>query len=59
LNPDPDPDWIRIQFGQWIRTRHPVFGIRIRIRIQEGKNDTQKYKKKLKITFFEKLDVLF
>ncbi len=26
-----DPDWIRIQSGQWIR-----------IRIQEGKNDPQK-----------------
>jgi hypothetical protein len=26
---DPDPDWIRIQSGQWIR-------------IQEGKNDPQK-----------------
>jgi hypothetical protein len=26
---DPDPDWIRIQSGQWIR-------------IQEGKNDQQK-----------------
>ncbi len=28
---DPDPDWIRIQSGQWIR-----------IRIEEGKNDPQK-----------------
>jgi hypothetical protein len=28
-----DPDWIRIQSGEWIR---------IRIRIHEGKNDTQK-----------------
>jgi hypothetical protein len=43
-DPDPylDPDWIRIQPGQWIR-------IRIRnpdpIRIQEGKNDPQKKKK--------------
>jgi hypothetical protein len=27
--PDPDPNWIRIQSGQWIR-------------IQEGKNDPQK-----------------
>jgi hypothetical protein len=26
---DPDPDWIRIESGQWIR-------------IQEGKNDPQK-----------------
>jgi hypothetical protein len=26
---DPDPDWIRIQSGQWIQ-------------IQEGKNDPQK-----------------
>jgi hypothetical protein len=28
---DPDPDWIRVQSGLWIR-----------IRIQEGKNDPQK-----------------
>jgi hypothetical protein len=28
-DPDPDPNWIRIQSGQWIR-------------IQEGKNDPQK-----------------
>jgi len=27
---DPDPDWIRIQSGQWIR-------------IQEGKNDPDPY----------------
>jgi hypothetical protein len=27
-----DPDWIRIQSGQWVR-----------IRIQEGKNDPQKF----------------
>jgi hypothetical protein len=33
-DPDLDPDWIRIQSGQWIR-----------IRIQEGKNDPQKEKK--------------
>jgi hypothetical protein len=51
---DPDPDWIRIQSGLWIqiriRIRNPdpysesgsVFGIRIWIRIQEGKNDPQK-----------------
>ena len=31
LDPYPDPDWIRIQSGQWIG-----------IRIQEGKNDPQK-----------------
>jgi hypothetical protein len=31
---DPDPDWMRIQSGPWIR-----------IRIQEGKNDPQKFKK--------------
>ncbi len=31
---DPDPDWIRFQSGQWIR-----------IRIQEGKNDPQKWGK--------------
>ncbi len=30
-DPRPDPDWIRIQSGQWIR-----------IRIQEGENDPQK-----------------
>jgi hypothetical protein len=30
---DPDPNWMRIQSGQWIR-------------IQEGKNDPQKKKKK-------------
>ncbi len=30
-DPDPYPDWIRIQSGQWIR-----------IRIQEGKNAPQK-----------------
>ncbi len=30
-DPYPDPDWIQIQLGQWIR-----------IRIQEGKNDPQK-----------------
>jgi hypothetical protein len=28
---DPDPDWIRIERGPWIR-----------IQIQEGKNDSQK-----------------
>jgi hypothetical protein len=32
---DPDPEGIRIQSGQWIRIWN-------RIRIQEGKNDTQK-----------------
>jgi hypothetical protein len=38
---DPDPYWIRIQSGQWIRSGSgPVFGIRI----QEGKNDPQKKK---------------
>ncbi len=30
---DPDPDWIWIQLGQWIR---------IWIRIQDDKNDPQK-----------------
>jgi hypothetical protein len=30
-DPDPDPNWSRIQSGQWIR-----------IRIQEAKNDPQK-----------------
>jgi len=35
--PDPDPYWIRIQSGQWIRIR-----IRIRNPDQEGKNDPQK-----------------
>jgi hypothetical protein len=37
-----------------------VSGFGIRIRIQEGKNDPQKWKKKnLKIACFEVLDVLF
>ncbi len=34
-----DPDWIRIQSGQWIR---------IRIRIHEDTNALQKLKKKLR-----------
>jgi hypothetical protein len=34
---DPDTNWIRIQSGRWFR---------IRIRIQEGKNDPQEWKKK-------------
>ena len=34
---DPDPNWIRIQSGQWIRIR-----IRNPVRIQEGKTDPQK-----------------
>ncbi len=33
MDPYPDPDWIQIQSGRWIQ---------IRIRIQEGKNDSQK-----------------
>jgi hypothetical protein len=37
---DPDPDWIRTQSGQWIR-----------IRIQEGKNEPQKYKLFLMLMF--------
>jgi hypothetical protein len=40
---DPDPDWIQIQSGQWIR-----------IRIQEGKN-----RKNYEIACFEVPDVLF
>jgi hypothetical protein len=36
-DPDLDPNWIRIQSGQWIRIR-----IRNPDRIQEGKNDLQK-----------------
>ncbi len=36
---DPDPDWIRIQSGQWIR-------------IQEDKNDPQKLKKNCKSSYF-------
>jgi hypothetical protein len=43
---DPDPDWIRIQSGQWIRN-------------QEGKNDPQKKKKICKSSCFEVLDGLF
>jgi hypothetical protein len=34
---DPDPDWIRIQSGQWTRIR-----IRIRNPDQESKKDPQK-----------------
>jgi hypothetical protein len=41
---DLDPNWIRIQSGQWIRIRIQS-GQWIRIRIQEGKNDPQKLKK--------------
>ncbi len=41
----PDPDWIRIQSGQWIQ-------------IQEGKNDPQKLKKNFN-SCFEVLDGLF
>jgi hypothetical protein len=37
VDPDTEPDRIRIQSGLWIRIR-----IRIRIRIQEGKKDPQK-----------------
>jgi len=44
---------IRIQSGQWIRS-----GFGIRIRIQEGKNNPQKYKKKQETSFFEVLGVL-
>jgi hypothetical protein len=43
LDPYPDPDWIRIQWGPWIRTVSGFgFVIRIWIRIQEGKKDAQK-----------------
>jgi hypothetical protein len=44
-DPDTDPNWIRIQSGQWIR-------------IQEGKNDT-KSRKNLTISSFEVLYGLF
>ncbi len=49
-----DPDWIRIQSGQWIR-------IRIRIRnpdpgVLDGKNDPQKLKAE---GFFCNLEVLY
>jgi hypothetical protein len=39
-----DPDWIRIQSGQWIRIRNPdsESGSGLRIWIHEGKNDPQK-----------------
>jgi hypothetical protein len=43
-----DPDWIRIQSGQWIQ---------IQIRFQECRNDPQK--KYQEILCFEVLDVLF
>ncbi len=46
---DPDPDWIRIQSGQWIR-----------IRIRDPDPGRQKLPAKVeKISFFEVLDVLF
>ncbi len=38
---DPDPDWIRIQPGRWIRIQSGQWTL-IRIRIQEGKNNSQK-----------------
>jgi hypothetical protein len=47
-----DPNWIRIQSGQWIR-------IRIRNPVQEGKNDPQKKKKLLENSCLEVLDVLY
>jgi hypothetical protein len=43
---DSDPDWFRIQSGQWIR-------------IQEGKNDPQKIGKFFEMSCFEVLEVLF
>jgi hypothetical protein len=47
-----DPDWIRIQSGQWIR-------IRIRNPDSAGQKRPKKLKKKEKISCFEVLDVLF
>ena len=50
-NPNPDPQgfgsgpgsaWIRINLSCWIRT---AYKLRMRIRIQEGKNDPKKLKK--------------
>jgi hypothetical protein len=47
-DPYPDPDWIRIQSGQWIRIRNldpdsqSGSGFAIWIRIHEGKNDPLK-----------------
>ncbi len=51
LNPDsmgsldqyPETDWIRIQWGPWIRIRDP--DSQFRIRIQEGKNDHKNRRK--------------
>jgi hypothetical protein len=47
-----DPDWIRIQTGQWIGS-----GFGIRIRIQEGKKEPNKKKKVQK--FHVMMDVIF
>jgi hypothetical protein len=30
VDPEPDPDWIRIQWGVWIRIRNPDPGARKR-----------------------------
>ncbi len=44
VDPDQYSDWIRIKLGPWIR-------FAIRIRIQESKNDPQKWKKVNKFHF--------
>jgi hypothetical protein len=46
VDPDPYPDWIRIQRGP-----ESVSGFAIRIRIQEGKNDPEKEKTVNKFIF--------
>jgi hypothetical protein len=55
---DPDPDWIRIQWGPRIDP-DPGFVIRIWIRIQEGRDDPEAQKKNLINLIFEVLDDLF
>jgi hypothetical protein len=49
---DPDPDWIRIQSGQWIRIQNsdPDPG---------GQKMSHKKGENLEISCFEVLDVLF
>jgi hypothetical protein len=40
MDPDSEPDWIRIQWGPWTRIQ---WGPWIRIRIQKGKNEPLTY----------------
>jgi hypothetical protein len=53
---------IRIRIGSGfnqVSGSGSVFGIRFRIRIQEGKYDPQKWEKIIEISCFEELDVFF